>query len=375
MLLTNKLLKGLATADELQQVMRSLPLNVTTEMDLTLWTLAQKFARDNEIRQLLLHESSARLAQRYHEGTLPHLVQSELQTFLHQYGQRGIAEIDAGLPRWSEKPEPIFDILANFLGHTQPEQAPDIQFKRGTREAEEKIRTLIRRARHKSWLRGKAVAFALHRMRLLLGLRELPKFTIVSLLAFARAQLWPIGRELAAIHHLETPEDIFFLTLPEVHEALAGKDFREQVRERRATYAFELRRKHVPRVLLSDGTEPEARSIPPDAQGTITLHGIAASPGHLTGTARVILDPTNARLEQGEILVAPSTDPGWTPLFLTAGALVMEMGGPMSHGAVVAREYGIPAVVGVPGATETIATGQTITVDGFTGTVSITPES
>jgi rifampicin phosphotransferase len=90
----------------------------------------------------------------------------------------------------------------------------------------------------------------------------------------------------------------------------------------------------------------------------------------VSGKARVILDPGNAHLEPGEILVAPSTDPGWTPLFLTAGGLVMEMGGPMSHGAIVAREYGIPAVVGVPDATERLETGQRITVDGSEGIVS-----
>jgi rifampicin phosphotransferase len=91
----------------------------------------------------------------------------------------------------------------------------------------------------------------------------------------------------------------------------------------------------------------------------------------VTAQARVILDPRGARLEPGEVLVAPSTDPGWTPLFLTAGGVVMEMGGAMSHGAVVAREYGIPAVVGLPDATERIATGQRITVDGSEGTITL----
>jgi phosphohistidine swiveling domain-containing protein len=95
----------------------------------------------------------------------------------------------------------------------------------------------------------------------------------------------------------------------------------------------------------------------------------------VAGRARVILEPSGASLQPGEILVAPSTDPGWTPLFLTAGGLVMEMGGAMSHGAVVAREYGIPAVVGVPDATERIATGERITVDGSTGTISTQPQS
>jgi len=101
------------------------------------------------------------------------------------------------------------------------------------------------------------------------------------------------------------------------------------------------------------------------------LRGAPASPGRITAQARVILDPTGARLEPGEILVAPSTDPGWTPLFLTAGGLVMEMGGMISHGAVVAREYGIPAVVGVAGATAHIITGQRITVDGSAGTITL----
>ena len=140
------------------------------------------------------------------------------------------------------------------------------------------------------------------------------------------------------------------------------------VRERRASYDREVQRRSLPRVLLSDGTEPTVEPrVEELPEGTLT--GFPASPGRVTAQARVILDPIGARLEPGEVLVAPSTDPGWTPLFLTATGLVMEMGGTMSHGAVVAREYGIPAVVGVPGATERITTGQRITIDGSAGTV------
>ena len=149
--------------------------------------------------------------------------------------------------------------------------------------------------------------------------------------------------------------------------------------QRREAYAAELGRRHIPRVLLSDGTEPEAVQAgagrggrgPAGADGRAgQLSGTPASAGTVTARARVILDPQGAHLEPGEILVAPSTDPGWTPLFLTAGGLVMEMGGPNSHGAVVAREYGIPAVVGVPDATARIATGDNLTVDGAAGTVT-----
>ena len=174
---------------------------------------------------------------------------------------------------------------------------------------------------------------------------------------------------MARTGRLESAEDIFFLTLPETWPALAGQDLRPVVSERRAVYDRELKRRHVPRILLSDGTEPTAGETP-EATADGALRGTPASPGAVTAEARVILDPSDARLEPGEILVAPSTDPGWTPLFLTAGGLVMEMGGAMSHGAVVAREYGIPAVVGVPDATERIATGQRITVDGSNGIVT-----
>jgi rifampicin phosphotransferase len=161
--------------------------------------------------------------------------------------------------------------------------------------------------------------------------------------------------------------------LPEAHAALDGANVRSTVRERRTRYDQERVRRHVPLVLLSDGTEPTIESAAP-ASADYVLRGTAASPGRVTAPARVILDPHAAQLAQGEILVAPSTDPGWTPLFLTAGGLVMETGGAMSHGAIVAREYGIPAVVGVVGAIERIHTGQSVTVDGTTGTVALTPE-
>jgi pyruvate,water dikinase len=163
---------------------------------------------------------------------------------------------------------------------------------------------------------------------------------------------------------------VFFLELREVHASLAGAQHQVLVRQRRAAYEQELHRRQVPRVLLSDGTEPEAVAAAP-AVADGSLHGIAASAGTVTAAATVVLDPHRARLEPGQILVCPSTDPGWTPLFLTAGGLVMEMGGANSHGAVVAREYGIPAVVGVRNATDEIRTGDRLTVDGTSGTVTV----
>jgi phosphohistidine swiveling domain-containing protein len=214
------------------------------------------------------------------------------------------------------------------------------------------------------------VRFALRRVRRLAGMRETHKDYLVRLLAHARSLLAAVGTELAARGLLDRPDDVFFLDLAEARSALSGGDHRDAVAARRAEYDRELRRRRIPRVLLSDGTEPEAVGRP-GARDDGALIGTAASAGCVTAKARVVLDPVGARLEPGEILVAPSTDPGWTPLFLTAGGLVMEMGGPNSHGAVVAREYGIPAVVGVPDATSRITTGQEVTLDGAAGVVRV----
>jgi phosphohistidine swiveling domain-containing protein len=371
--LANRLLDGLATADELQMVRRSLPYNPTTEMDLALWQVAQRLREDTALVELFRERRPEQLAQAYREGNLPPVLQQALAQFLHLYGHRGVAEIDMGLPRWSEDPAYLLGVLANYLQLTSPEAAPDVQFERGAREAEAMLEELTRRARKRGWLRGKLVHFCLRRMRDVSGLRESPKNHIVFTMAQARALLLPIGEELRRAERLESVEDIFFITLAEVHEALAGKDMRAIVRERRTDYERELGRRHIPRILLSDGTEPEAETrIVTNISADGVLKGTPASAGTVTATARVILDPVGAHLEPGEILVAPSTDPGWTPLFLTASGLIMEMGGPMSHGAVVAREYGIPAVVGVSGAIERIQTGQQITVDGSQGIVTLT---
>ena len=369
--LAGRLLGDLATDEERRVVLRGLAHNPTTEMNLTLWELAREVRGDPISARKLRETPPERLAREYHDAALPARLQAGLSSFLRLYGHRGVAEIDLGLPRWSENPTYIIGVLASYLRLDDPELAPDVQFRRAEREAEEMVAELARRARNKGRLRGELVGFLLRRARDLSGLREMPKFCMILLFARARELLWEVGKDLTKAGRLERSEDVFFLSLPEARAALAGEDLRLVVRERRIDYERELERRRVPRILLSDGTTPtgEARDAPEKKDGL--LRGTAASGGVVVGAARVVLEPSGAALEPGEILVAPSTDPGWTPLFLTAGGLVMEMGGAMSHGAVVAREYGIPAVVGVRDATERIVTGQRITVDGAAGTIAI----
>ncbi len=363
-----RLLRGLATSEEIEVTLRALPFNPTTAMDLELWAGSRRIAADPESRAALLDTPRAVLVIGHRAGTLPPVLQAVLDGFLKEFGARGVAEIDIGVARWGEDPSHVIGALANYLAQDRPELAPDLQFERGRGVAEAMIGTLVGRAAAKGRLRGKVVKFALDRMRALAGMREAPKFFIVRLLARGRELLLGIGATLQAAGRLARADDVFMLTVPELQAAIQGADPRPIVLERRASFERERERKHLPRVLLSDGTDAETLLPAPTGDG---LTGTPASAGRVTGLARVVMDPSGARIEPGEILVAPSTDPGWTPLFLTAGGLVMEMGGAMSHGSVVAREYGIPAVVGVAHATTRIVTGQRITVDGGAGTVTV----
>ncbi len=369
--LASLFLKGIATPDEVQTALRSLPNNPTTEMDLDLWALSQRVATDVTVAQHVNETAPKQLAQEYRTGSLPPILQQGLTEFLYHYGHRGVAEIDLGLPRWREDPTYILGVLANYLHLNDPALAPNVQFQRGVQEAEAVVIELTQRARGKGFLRGMLVGFFLNRARALVGLREMPKFCLILIVAYMREVLQSVGKALVETRRLENSDDIFFMTLQEAHAALAGEDMHSIVSERRTYYDFEMRRRHIPRVLLSDGSEPNVVSSDEDTGSQAILRGTPASPGRVTAKARVILDPMGAHLAPGEILVAPSTDPGWTPLFLTAGGLVMEMGGAISHGAVVAREYGIPAVVGVAGATERLTTGQRITVDGAAGKITV----
>jgi rifampicin phosphotransferase len=202
------------------------------------------------------------------------------------------------------------------------------------------------------------------------GLRELPKSYLSKTLDIYRTLLLEHGRMLVEHAALDSAEDIFFVPLDELKRLAGGElpDLKAVVSAERAAYERELARKQVPRLLLSTGEAFYAGVVEAGAQDLV---GDAVSPGLAEGTVRVVLNPQGIRLESGEILVCPSTDPGWTPLFLMAGGLVMEMGGLVTHGSVVAREYGIPAVVGVHQATERLKTGQRVRIDGSAGRVTV----
>jgi pyruvate,water dikinase len=355
---------------------RGLPRNVTTEMDLALWATAQALRADFEALRLFNAASASELAQRYLSHTLPAAAQTAIGRFMARYGMRGVGEIDFGQPRWREDPTPVMHTLQSYL-KISPEFAPDVLFARGERAAQiaiEKLALTVRR-QPGGWLKEKVARAAVRRLRLLMGARESPKFFAVRTMGVARAALLEVGAELVAAGVLHRADDLFYLQLIEL-EALARaehRDWKVLVTERRAAYERELRRRQAPRVLVSDGRAfYEGLGSDTDTGDTIT--GSPVSPGVVEGVVRVIHDPRGAQLARGEILVCPGTDPAWTPLFLAAGGLITEVGGMMTHGSVVAREYGIPAVVGVHQATLRLKNGQRVRVDGTAGKVWVITE-
>jgi pyruvate,water dikinase len=295
---------------------------------------------------------------------------------MEKYGMRGTGEIDFGQPRWREDPMPIMHTLQSYLNIDEA-SAPDALFVKGEQAASNAIEKLAAKARKQSggWLKEKMARGAARRVRLLMGARESPKFFAIRTMGIARKALLEAGEEFAQAGTIGQADDLVFLKLEEL-EALAkneSRDWRALIAERRATYERELRRRQVPRILVSDGRAfYEGLGSETDTGNVIT--GSPVSPGVAEGNVHIIFDPSGAQLVPGEILVCPGTDPAWTPLFMAAGGLITEVGGMMTHGSVVAREYGIPAVVGVHQATTRLKNGQRIRIDGTTGKIVVLEE-
>ena len=284
-------------------------------------------------------------------------------------GMRGLCEIDFGRPRWREEPAPLMSTLKSYVD-IDDKYAPDKVFAAGKVAAEAAIKRL-----GEDIGRPVLVSFLARRMRAIAGIRELPKFTVIRIMGIIRAKMIEEGKNLVEIGVLHDPKDVFLLHDDELL-AIASMDYATKwkglVDERKAVMASEAERMRVPRVLTSDGFGfyGGAASNTNVAEGSNILCGEPVSPGTYEGRVCVIHNPTE-HLPPGAILVCHGTDPSWTPLFLSAGALIMEVGGLMTHGSVVAREYGLPAIVGLEKVTERLTTSQLVRVDGSSGVVEI----
>jgi pyruvate,water dikinase len=355
-------------ADTLSQ---SVPNNITSEMGLALLDVADVIRPYPEVIQYLQNVKN--------EGFLDDLVKLEggrktrdaIRGFLDKYGMRCAGEIDITKTRWSEKPGTLVPIILSNVKNFEP-NAGKRRFVQGRKEALKKECELLDRL--KMLPDGEQKAEETKRMidlvRNLAGYREYPKYTVVSRYYIYKQALLKEAEQLAKSGVINEREDIYYLTFEELREVVrTDKAYYRVINKRKDEYKL-YEKLTPPRVITSDGEivvgRYERENLPAGA-----IVGLAVSSGVIEGRARVILNMEDADLEDGDILVTAFTDPSWTPLFVSIKGLVTEVGGLMTHGAVIAREYGLPAVVGVENATELIKDGQQIRVNGTEGYIEV----
>jgi len=355
-------------ADALTQ---SVPHNITSEMGLALLDVADAIRPHPDVVAFLHHVEDDDFLDELAELAGGLQARDAIRAYLDKYGMRCVGEIDITRPRWSERPTTLVPVILNNIKNFEA-GAGKRRFEQGRQEAWRKEQELLKRLRALPDGERKAeeVKRMIDRVRTFFGYREYPKYGIVSRYFVYKQALLEEAERLVHADVLREKEDSFYLTFQELHDVVCTHEVDDQIISERK-HAF---RSHQaltpPRVLTSDG-EVLAGVYRRDDLPTDALIGLPVSGGTIEGRARVILDMAQAELEPGDILVTVYTDPSWTPLFVTIKGLVTEVGGLMTHGAVIAREYGLPAVVGVEHATRLIQDGQRIRVHGTDGYVEI----
>jgi rifampicin phosphotransferase len=321
----------------------SLPQCVTQELTIKMNLAAKYFAMNN------------------HQPTADHPV---IKDILDKFGHRGNIELDLGTPRWAEKPDFIINQVKTFM--------TDKLYERNLADIAEKAElaeTLIEEIfqavkKDKGENKARNLKTGMINYRLAAGMRERPKYDIVRIMGIAREVMLGVGKEFAEEGLIADETDIFYLFKADI---LDMDSLREKVAENKAHYQKEQLRTSIPRIILNTGeTLYSSRVIDPKSE---IIQGLPLSPGIYEGPLRVVHDPKNTNLREGEIMVAESTNPAWTPLFAIARGLILEYGGPNSHGGIVAREFGIPAVVGINSTSDLFIDGQRVRINGETGVV------
>ena len=357
-------------ADTLAQ---SAPHNITSEMGLALLDVADVIRPHPEVVAFLERVTDEDFLDELSSLPGGQEARDAIQGWLGQYGMRCVGEIDITRPRWSERPTTLLPMLLSDIKHFKPGEAKR-RFEQGLREAEQKERELLERLRALPDGEQKAeeVERLVDRMRTFIGYREYPKYGIISRYFVYKQALLVEAERLTQAGALHEKEDIYYLTLQELCDVARTQQVDDRLIRLRKEAFRSNQTLTPPRVLTSDGEmvtgSYRREDLPPGA-----LVGLPVSAGTVEGRARVILDTAQADLEPGDILVTAHTDPSWTPLFVAIAGLVTEVGGLMTHGAVIAREYGVAAVVGVEHATQLIRDGQRIRVHGTEGYVEILP--
>lgn len=364
----NKWLGEKNVADTLSQ---SVPNNITSEMGLALLDVADVIRPYSEIIDYLQHIKDDNFLDELVKFDGGQETRDAIYAYLNKYGMRCAGEIDITKTRWSEKPTTLVSMILSNIKNFEP-NAGNRKFEQGRQEALKKEQELLDRL--KQLPDGKRKAKETKRMISLIqnfiGYREYPKYGMINRYFVYKQALLKEAEQLAQANVIHEKEDIYYLTFEELREVVRTNKLDYQIISKRKDEYKLYEKLTPPRVITSDGEiiagEYKRENLPAEA-----IVGLPVSSGVIEGRARVILNMEDADLEDGDILVTSFTDPSWTPLFVSIKGLVTEVGGLMTHGAVIAREYGLPAVVGVENATELIKDGQRIRVHGTEGYVEI----
>jgi rifampicin phosphotransferase len=344
--------------------------NITMETNKRLWDLAQ-IARSSPSISAVLRENDslqARIILQESEEGLKFLY--AMDQFLDEFGHREV-HMDILYPTWCDDPEPVYSFIRSYLDADEA-QSPYRQQERLIKEREDLTRMVVNDL-EKS-IPGRLILAPIFRWflkqtQLHTRERDTMHFEMTRLFPPLRRLAMELGERWAASGYIDHKEDVFFLEVNELRE-MARFPTRAQDRIRTRKEAFTQHMHQAWPNIIRNGEEIFGARTEAVEIGVAGLRGVAGSPGKVTGISRVIQGPGDFnKLKKGEILVAPITNPVWTPLFAVASAVITEVGGILSHGAIVAREYGIPAVMSVTGATRLLHDGQRITVDGNKGLV------
>lgn len=358
-------------ADTLTQ---SVPHNVTSEMGLALLDVADAIRPHPEVVAFLQSTNDEGFLNELPKLAGGRAARDAIQAWLDVYGMRGVGEIDITRPRWGERPVMLLPMLLGNVKNFGP-GAGQQRFEQGLREAQKKEQELLERLQTLPDGQQKATETKqmIDRVRAFIGYREYPKYGMICRYFVYKQALLEEAKRLVQAGVLREKEDIFYLRLQELHDVVRTHRVDDQLIKQRKDAFRSYQALTPPRVLTSDG-ETFAGAYRRHDVPAGALVGLPVSTGVVEGRARVVLDVTEAELEAGDILVTAYTDPSWTPLFVAIKGLVTEVGGLMTHGAVIAREYGLPAVVGVEQATRLIRDGQRIRLHGTEGYVELLPD-
>ncbi|UOB76905.1 phosphoenolpyruvate synthase [Bacillus sp. ZJS3] len=355
-------------ADTLSQSVQN---NITSEMGLALLDVADVIRSYEEVIAYLQHVENDNFLDEIVQFKGGEEVRDAILTFLNKYGMRCSGEIDITKTRWSEKPTTIIPMILNNIRDFEA-GASKRKFEEGLQEALKKEEELLDRLQQLPDGKQKIeeTKRMIRKIRNFIGYREYPKYGMINRYFIYKQALLKEAEQLVQSGVIHEVDDIYYLTFEELHEVIRTKklDY-ELIHKQKNDYKL-YEKLTPPRVMTSDGEiitgKYKRENLPADA-----IVGLPVSSGVIEGRARIILNMEEANLEEGDILVTAFTDPGWTPLFVSIKGLVTEVGGLMTHGAVIAREYGLPAVVGVENATKLIKDGQRIRVHGTEGYIEV----